>query len=161
MTVNPQQPIAVSNGLEGRTFDLGDHTGLCLVSSATTGGAFALIEVDCDPDGGTPPHIHHNEDETFYILTGRFEIQIEEQIIEADPGDCVFAPRGRVHCWRNIGGSQGRFLVTLSPGGLENFFMEMGEVGGAPNPADPAAMEKLMALAMRYGLELAELPSLK
>jgi len=33
-----------------------------------TGGAIAVLEVQVQPQNGPPPHIHHREDETFYVL---------------------------------------------------------------------------------------------
>ena len=155
MTVNSKQPDTGLSCLEGRTFYLGDHTGLCLVSSATTGGAFAVVEMDCDPGAGTPLHIHRNEDETIYILTGCFEIQIENRTIEAVPGDCVFALRGLAHCWRNISGSQGRFLVTYAPGGMENFYSELEQFCHTPAlEPDFYLQQKVIALSDRFGVEM-------
>ena len=42
-----------------------------------TGGSFSLSEVTAAPQSGPPPHIHHREDETYYVLEGEFEF-IEE-----------------------------------------------------------------------------------
>ena len=33
-----------------------------------TGGAYSLVEETTPPEGGRPPHIHHNADETLYVL---------------------------------------------------------------------------------------------
>jgi catechol-2,3-dioxygenase len=36
-----------------------------LITGEETGGAFFMAEVSVPPGGGTPPHIHHREEETF------------------------------------------------------------------------------------------------
>ncbi len=35
-----------------------------------TGGAFTAFEVTAAPHSAPPPHIHHQADETFYVLEG-------------------------------------------------------------------------------------------
>ena len=39
-------------------------------SGADTGGTFTLIEVSVPPGSGPPPHVHHREDQAFYIIKG-------------------------------------------------------------------------------------------
>src|SRR5262249_42867755 len=41
--------------------------------SETTNGAYTLTEVTARPGFVPPPHIHHREDEAFYVLEGQFE----------------------------------------------------------------------------------------
>ena len=65
--------------------------------AAETGGAFAQIETD-DPRGSGPPlHVHHNEDETFYILEGEVTIQVGDERINLVAGDFLFGPREVPH----------------------------------------------------------------
>lgn len=37
-----------------------------------TNGDYIVIEQIIQPQNGPPPHIHHREDEAFYVLEGRF-----------------------------------------------------------------------------------------
>ncbi len=47
-----------------------------------TGNAFAQFEVD-DPRGSGPPlHVHHNEDETFYVLDGEVTVLVGDERID-------------------------------------------------------------------------------
>ena len=46
------------------------------IPSHRTGGAYALFEVATPPGAGPPPHIHHREDEVFYVLEGEYEFLI-------------------------------------------------------------------------------------
>jgi len=45
------------------------------MTSADTGGAFALLEVTAPPQSAVPLHVHTREDETFFILDGTIEAE--------------------------------------------------------------------------------------
>jgi quercetin dioxygenase-like cupin family protein len=54
-----------------------------------TGGRYTLVEV-LEPDGAEAPlHVHHREDEAFWILEGELTFQIGEETIKASPGSYV------------------------------------------------------------------------
>jgi mannose-6-phosphate isomerase-like protein (cupin superfamily) len=50
-----------------------------------TGGAFALID-NVGPPGDSPFHVHHNEDEAFYVLEGEITVYVGGEKIKAEPG---------------------------------------------------------------------------
>jgi len=66
-----------------------------------TGNAFSQFVVD-DPRGSAPPfHVHHNEDEAFYILEGKMTVFIDGgRVLRARPGMFVHIPRGTAHGFR-------------------------------------------------------------
>lgn len=128
-------------------------------TAAETGGAYTLIEVVAAPGGGPPPHIHDNEDETFYVLDGAFEIVIGERVVRAQRGVFALVPRGTVHRFRCIGDRPGRMLILFTPGGIERFFREAGRaaVGALPAPpVDAAEIARTEAAARRYGLRVVD-----
>lgn len=100
------------------------------------------------PGGGTPLHVHHREDEGFYVMEGMYLFEADGESFEAQTGDFIFVPRNTPHRFRNIGKTAGTILLTLEPGGLEVFFGELAAVGGPPSP------EKVAPLFAKYGLEL-------
>ncbi|MBC8104102.1 MAG: cupin domain-containing protein, partial [Cytophagales bacterium] len=113
----------------GPLLELGDHRGTALISSEETNGTILLVVGEADPQGGVPPHIHHCEDEAFYLLQGRLTLMVGNQTIEAGPGDCIFAPRGVPHAWRNTGATPTSFLTLISPGAnFESFIQEMSRI---------------------------------
>ena len=135
------------------------------VGSAQTGGAFSLFEVEVGAGGGEGPHVQHREDECFYVLEGRFEFVLEGTRIEAGTGSLVYATKGELHAFENVGEGAGRLLVLHTPGGShERFIEEVGDpaaFGSKPandesvRPAEGAPEEgRLSQLAVEYGIEL-------
>jgi quercetin dioxygenase-like cupin family protein len=128
-----------------------------LITGEQTGGAFFMAEVLVPPGGGTPPHIHHREDETFYLQQGTLTIQVGGKTLHASPGDFVCLPRGVVHCFRNTGNADAKFLLVAAPAGLEKFFEEVFYPAGDPSVEPPPMTEeflaRLLAAAPRAGLE--------
>jgi quercetin dioxygenase-like cupin family protein len=124
-----------------------------------TGGAYTMLEIVAAPGGGPPPHIHANEDETFYVLDGAFEIQIGNHVVQAGRGSYAFVPRGTVHRFQCSGERPGRLLVLFTPGGLEGFFREAGTPAsdnGVPPPVDASEIERTERAGARYGLRVIE-----
>ncbi|CAI6050765.1 cupin domain-containing protein [Cohnella sp. JJ-181] len=65
-------------------------------------------------------------EEVFEILEGSFRFQCGGQEFEAAPGTSVVVPRGVPHAWANVGSGMGRILFTFAPGGIDDFFREIG-----------------------------------
>jgi quercetin dioxygenase-like cupin family protein len=105
-------------------------------SGAETGGRFSQVEID-DPMGTAPPmHIHHAEDETFYVVEGSVTVFAGDEQIRLEAGDFGFVPRGTPHAYL-VTSDSARVLVTFSPAGFEDFFVEMGvPADGDTPPAD-------------------------
>lgn len=127
-------------------------------TSEQTGGALGLIEHTVPPGAGSPWHLHHNEDESFYVVEGEilFIVGDEQQRITAGPGTFVFGPRGIPHGFRNDGPTPARMLLEVTPAGFEQFAIDLAtpapDAGAAPD--GPPDMGKVMAAAARYNLEI-------
>jgi quercetin dioxygenase-like cupin family protein len=125
-------------------------------SGENTNGAFALLELQQPPGTEPPPHIHHQEDEAFYILEGELAVTCGDQTFRAAPGAFVFLPRGVLHAYTIVGSQPLRVPVLTVPAGFEKFCAEMGEPAPTRSlpPGGPPDMEKLLALARKYGVEI-------
>ncbi len=128
-----------------------------LVTGEQTGGAYFVMEALVPPGGGPPPHIHRNEDETFYIVEGQCSIRLGDQTVNAAAGDFVNVPRGIVHCFRNEGTSTMRMVLTYSPSGIEKFFEETLEPAldrrSGPPPNIQELADRFVAAGPKYGIE--------
>jgi quercetin dioxygenase-like cupin family protein len=129
-----------------------------LAPGEQTGGVFTLVEVKVPPGGGPPLHIHHREDEAFFVLEGEMAFTLGDRRIVARPGAFVQGPRGLPHRFKNESSAPARLLVYVTPPGIENFFQEFAEpvasFASPPVPPTPAMIERLMAAAPQYGIEI-------
>lgn len=148
------RPYALEAG-EGEAIWYVNNRATILATAAQTGGAFGLVHMEVAVGHGPPLHIHHAEDEAFWILEGRLTVRCGDAEFAAGPGAFVYTPRGVPHTFRLEGGAPARLLVLLTPGGGEDFFIEAGRpaVGpGLPLPASPN-VATLAPVAARYHQE--------
>jgi mannose-6-phosphate isomerase-like protein (cupin superfamily) len=125
-------------------------------TAASTHGAFGLLETSLAPDFSPPMHVHHREDEAFYVLAGELTMQCGDRTFAAAAGAFVFLPRGVPHSFVVEGGRPARMLTLLTPGGGEGVFIDGGrpaEHDGLP-PAMPPDIEKLKRVSALYGAEI-------
>jgi quercetin dioxygenase-like cupin family protein len=146
--------IAADTGLSDVWWKTGRMT--IKVSGAQTGGGLAQLETS-DPRGtATPWHVHHNEDETFYVLEGEVSLLVDREQIDLGAGDFAFAPRGMAHAYI-VRSELARMLTTLTPAGLEEVFVALGvAVDGANQPTDEdmAPINEVVRRFGAYGCEI-------
>ncbi len=137
----------------------GDRVTFLVTGTESQGSCF-VIEGLMAPAGGPPPHVHHFEDETFYMLEGAATFQAGGQTIRAKPGDLIHIPRGTVHSLRNDGDKPARALVIISPAGptgMQQFFEESfypaTDRSVSPPPINDELVKRMMAAAARNGME--------
>jgi mannose-6-phosphate isomerase-like protein (cupin superfamily) len=126
------------------------------VDGADTRGAYALLQMSA-PGDGVPPreafppaHVHHQEEEAWFILEGTFTFQIGDRTFEAGAGSFVLVPRGTVHTYWATGPQPHRWLTIFSPAGMEGYFREFAQ---RLHLYQSAAPDELQALARKYHLE--------
>jgi quercetin dioxygenase-like cupin family protein len=134
---------------EGETLNILGDRYVVKVGATETGGLLTTVEATIQPQSGLPPHIHQREDETFYILEGEFEFLIGDKTVRASPGAFVYAPRGRVHTFKNISATQARLLLAYTPAGIEAFYRRLNAL--PPGPPDVA---RVIAIAQEYGIAI-------
>jgi uncharacterized protein (TIGR02246 family) len=121
-----------------------------------TNGAFGLVESWTMPPGfASPYHVHHREDEAFYVMEGELAVICDGKWIKAGPGTYVFGPREIPHGFKVVGSAAARMLLLCTPAGFEHFVLELSEpatdLTSAPPPPD---MAKLMAVAAKYQIDI-------
>jgi uncharacterized cupin superfamily protein len=125
---------------------------VCVKLAGTdTAGRLAVIE-DCTPPlGGPPLHRHGREDEWFYVLEGEYLFEVDGRQERCGAGAAVYAPRGTVHTFQNVGASSGRMLVVVQPAGLDAFFADLD---GATRGMREPDLSVVVPIFEKYGLEL-------
>ena len=151
MTTPTLQPYM--NTREDAAFRFLGLPSLMRSTSETTNGAFGLMEHWSMPPGfASPYHVHHLEDEAFYVLEGEIAFVCDGRWIKGGPGAYVFGPREIPHGFKVIGTTPARMLLMCAPAGFERFVLEMGE--DLTSPPAPPDMAKLVALAAKYKIDI-------
>jgi quercetin dioxygenase-like cupin family protein len=111
------------------------------VTGDDTGGAFDYFVVEVAPHGGPPLHVHHRQEETIHVLSGRFKVRCDEEEQVLEQGGFAFLPSGLPHAFLNLTNEAAEIVVVYTPGGCASFYEELGPLtrSGAPDPADVAA----------------------
>jgi quercetin dioxygenase-like cupin family protein len=126
-------------------------------SGETTNGRVAVIEHLAPQGAGSPLHVHHREDEWFYVTEGALTFWVGGEVSEAPAGSFVYGPRDIPHTFL-VSSSQARFLLVTEPAGFEGFLRTMGQPAPSltipPPAAPPSDLAPLVAAAAEYGIEI-------
>jgi len=159
--MKPTESIGFNNGRQSLDRSVWYNGSLMtfLATGEDTHGQFALIEAVARRGNVPPPHIHHREDEIFYLLEGEVVVSVGDRTIKGTPGTMIFLPRDVRHSF-TIESEQSRMLILLTPAGLEEWFREFSVP--APSMTLPPAdepeyreLQRMLKTAPRYGLEFA------
>lgn len=160
MAASEQRATFVPPG-QGKKLWVAEELITFKVSGGDTGGAYALTDSVVPPGGSSPPHLHHREDEAFWVLEGELEISVGEDRFKAVAGSFVHLPRGTIHSYLNVGAGPARFLTLMVPAGLERFFEAVGKPDTeqpSPPPFTEEDLDRLLAAAPEYGVEITPPP---
>jgi mannose-6-phosphate isomerase-like protein (cupin superfamily) len=141
---------------EGESSWFGPNRMTLKATAETTGGAYGLVE-SWIPAGSSPPlHVHHREDEAFWVIEGQVRFRCGERDILAGPGSFVFLPRDVPHTFVVEGDVTAHLLTLMSPGGGERFFVDGGRTPDGPGlpPPGPPDIENLRRVSELYGSEI-------
>lgn len=152
-------PMLANRNKENSYWYIG-HLMSLLLTSKETSGRFALLRATERRGLEPPPHTHTKEDEAFLILEGEVVYTVGKKTFHAKEGDVMFLPKNIQHSFK-IQTEKLETLILLTPGGLENYFVEMSqpaqEVQLPPMPQGPPDIKKLVATASKYGVKFPKL----
>ena len=147
----------------GRSYYFGQDLYTFKAIGEETGEAYALCEVIVAPQGGTPPHRHSRENESFYIQDGEIEFQLDDRTLVATSGTFLHSPKGQLHRFTNTTAIPAKMLVWVTPAGFENFIAEVGKaVNDQITPVAALGAEdlnKILTTAPKYGIEIIPPPT--
>jgi quercetin dioxygenase-like cupin family protein len=152
-TVNP---IAL-NREEGEALWFFGALATIKSSAETTDGRVTVVEFLSQQGPGSPLHIHHNEDEWFYVIEGELTFWVGGKVVTAPAGSFVYGPREIPHTFV-VTSSVARFLLVGEPGGFDNFMRSVGVPAATrtlpPPTVQPPSLDRIMAAAAKYGIEI-------
>lgn len=133
---------------------MGGVVGIRLDGSQTD-GTFALLDQLMPRGLATPLHLHPDQDETFYVLSGQVSVYRNGELSTASAGDVVSLPRGVPHAFR-VDSEEAHVLDITTPAGHEEFFRIAGDPTGAfaAGEMTPPDIERMTIAAAESGFEL-------
>jgi mannose-6-phosphate isomerase-like protein (cupin superfamily) len=142
---------------EGSAFWFLNNLITVKATTESTGGSYSLCHQIAPPGSATPYHLHHVEDEAFFILDGESTFTCDGQKTIAGRGDFLFLPRGIPHGIRVTGSTPTTMLILATPGaGFVGMMEEMGRP--APErvlpPASQPDIERLTRLCSKYQIDV-------
>jgi mannose-6-phosphate isomerase-like protein (cupin superfamily) len=133
-----------------------DHLVHVHIDGDASGGTLALAE-ERGRRGDMPPlHVHHRDDEAFYVMDGELSLFVAGEQLSLGPGQAALAQRGVPHAYR-VESEEARWLVITTPAGFESFVREVAEpapgeeLPPAGRPHDPAVLARAAA---KVGIEI-------
>jgi mannose-6-phosphate isomerase-like protein (cupin superfamily) len=127
-----------------------------------TGGRYSMVELYATKEGEAPWHVHHREDEGFYIIEGEMTIYIGDKVVKARAGDFILAPKDVPHMYTVDSPKYARILMTFSPSGFEDFVRATSVPATSLTPPEPETVninyEEVMKLAGQFGAEFVDPP---
>jgi quercetin dioxygenase-like cupin family protein len=130
---------------EGKCVRLAGHPMAFLVTGGDTKHT-SMFEWTIPPGFSTGLHVHRVQEETFYVLDGECEWQVDGERVRATPRTYLFLPPGVPHNIANASDKPARVLMTVSPPGHEHYFEELAETV-ARGGTDP---DEIASLRARY-----------
>ncbi len=114
----------------------------------TNGNVYVIQHTD-EEKGGPPRHVHHAQDEWFYVLQGTYRMVIGEEGFDLGPGDAVLAPRTVPHVWAHVSEGTGSLIIAFQPAGeMESFLDALAGMGRTPAP------ERMASLFASHGMTM-------
>jgi quercetin dioxygenase-like cupin family protein len=152
-------PIALQPG-GGESYWFFGQLVTIKAAADTTAGRVGITD-SLGPRGtGSPLHVHHNEDEWFFVIEGELTLWVGGETIVLPAGGFAYGPRDIPHTFC-VTSDTARFLLVVNPGGFESFIRAVGQPASSLTipPADdsepsPEQMAALVALAADYGIEI-------
>ena len=110
---------------EGKTIQFYKTKMVFKTNLAQSNNAYSTILMTHPPLVGPALHLHPNGIETFFVVEGNYQFNLDGKIIDAVKGDFVVIPENIPHKY-NSGENGGSILVT-TPASVENYFLHVAE----------------------------------
>ncbi|MBV8300578.1 MAG: cupin domain-containing protein [Candidatus Dormibacteraeota bacterium] len=104
------------------------------------GAVPVIIEHHVGPGASAPLHVHHDVDDSFYLLSGQLALRCGDETFAAKAGDYVSLPKGVPHALSNVGDEEAVLLQTHDADSFLAFIRRVGVPADRPRP-DLASMD--------------------
>jgi quercetin dioxygenase-like cupin family protein len=149
-------PISLAPGEGEAVWFFGGLTTI-KASGEQTSGRVMVTENLAPRGAGSPLHVHHREDEWFYVIDGELTLWLDGETIAAPAGSFVYGPQGIPHTFV-VSSERARFLLVTDPAGFEGFTRALAEPAARleipPPPTEAPDLERLAAVAGSFGIDI-------
>jgi mannose-6-phosphate isomerase-like protein (cupin superfamily) len=155
-TTEQSTPFVVAPG-EGRAIWHIDNLMTFKALAEDTGGRLAVWEQLLPHRSSPPLHVHHQDDEAWFVLDGSITFRVQDDEFTAETGSFVWAPRGLPHTFR-VDSPTARVLGLALPAGFDRFVLATGRPAESatipPPPEGPPDMAALVGVARQHGMDV-------
>lgn len=127
------------------------------VKSEDTGCAYSVFEDLIPPGAGPVPHTHTKEDETIFVIEGELRAWLGGKQYDVKTGDFIHMPRNVQHYFKNVSEKPTRLLLSYTPGGFEQWFLDVGtpvaETDTVAPKITPEDIKRAVVAAEKYGVK--------
>lgn len=138
---------------EGEAFWFDNGLMTLKARSDETGSSISVVDAVLPSGKATPLHVHPDFEESFYVIEGVILLHVDGVDHRVTAGATYTVRRGTPHAFAVVSDGA-HLLVLMTPGGGEQFFIEVGEPARTRELPPPAArdMQKFMEAAERTGM---------
>ncbi|MFP4124143.1 hypothetical protein [Coleofasciculus sp.] len=97
---------------DGKLIDVLGDTVAIKITGEDTDGVYTVLENVSPPQGGPPLHLHHREDEAFYVLEGEFEGKQGYLVVPAPTDRPVGIPDNHAEFWVDVNNVPGAVVIS-------------------------------------------------
>lgn len=145
--------VAAGKDRFGQRITLAGEPSDCKVSAEDTGGAMCIFEFS--GAGSGPRHLHHDQDEWVYVISGDLQFEVGNKQFRAGAGESLFLPRNTPHAWASAPGTLAKILNVYQPAGkMEEFFREVGRYTGKPYVHEALSFGEFCRLFQDHGMKV-------
>src|ERR1700752_3919818 len=129
MSKNPARaPLVLLPGEARRIGALDGPEVLEYATSELTDGTLTLIATGGTEVGSGPPmHIHHGNNEAFFVLSGSYRMHVAGEDYECPAGSFIYLPAGTVHGFYALEPGTQK-LNIYAPSSHEGFFEDLDAI---------------------------------
>lgn len=105
-------PVKHADTIPSDPVAAGSNTSMQVLISSEEGPNFAMRRFMIEPGGGMPLHTNAVEHEQ-YVLRGRAEVAIGDEVYEVKTDDVTFIPAGVPHSYKVLGDERFEFICVV------------------------------------------------
>jgi quercetin dioxygenase-like cupin family protein len=128
-----------------------------LVDGEASEDRFSVVDMTGARGDMPPLHVHHDEDETFYVIDGELELYVAgREPVSVQPGQAAFAPRGVPHAYRITSSEPTHWLVACTGTSFARLVRDTSLPATTSSlPVDPQFdPHEIAAISAQHGIEI-------